>query len=351
MTEDDIIRLFYSQQKVLHDCAHYPVSEKANHIVTTDSQVEDVHFTLDSFSGSDVAYRLFQVNLSDLCAQLGRPNWCVLNLGLPSKLLSPLTRFVHEFAAELKRQCKKYECPLIGGDTFRTLSPVFTSLTMSGTTNRKISRTCPSDISTAHVYVSGNLGKSYYGCEFAKLGASKKKKPQSGHTQQSKIFHMQDSKLPKFPKFPKFPKELKEKCIKKYIRPEARFDLSQSLEKNTSQKDLYALIDISDGLYMDAHRLIDANSGTLTIDLECLPVDPDLKNFATPEQIVSSGEELELLILGSSKLPNLLPIELTRIGRWQSSVPRTNGKAQAQVTFRKDDKPVTLQNQSFQHFS
>ena len=311
MTEDEIIRLFYVKDFALDDCAHYSLKDSQSFaIITTDSMSNHVHFKLEWFSGADLAHKLFQVNLSDICAQLGKPNWCLLNIGIPQKITPSLKKILKDFAKELRRQCQRHQSPLIGGDTFRCKEFVV-SLTMSGLTTRKISRGCKQK--DCQIYVSGNLGCSQLGLQlFKKQG----KKVASG---------------------------IEKVCRAKYLRPTARFDIINQL-KNKSN--IYAIIDISDGLFSEAHHLAKRNQLTLEIELEKVPIHRKLSNSLAPEAAIFSGEELELLILGGTHLEKKYPQILTRIGSTRHCPQKGGGK----VIFRKNGTPLKIKPQGFRHF-
>ena len=84
-------------------------------VVTVDTMVEGVHWD-DKLSPGDVGWKLVAVNVSDVGAMGGRPEWALLAMSLPS----PLDRlWVNAFAEGLHAACAHWGVALIGGDTSR----------------------------------------------------------------------------------------------------------------------------------------------------------------------------------------------------------------------------------------
>ena len=87
-TEFDIIQDFFAQQKLRRtdvalgigdDCALVCAPSDCDIAITTDTLVENVHFTLDT-SAADIGFKSLAVNLSDLAAMGATPAWfsCLL---------------------------------------------------------------------------------------------------------------------------------------------------------------------------------------------------------------------------------------------------------------------------------
>ena len=74
------------------------VVPRRNHVdvLTTDVQVDGVHFTRAFCAAADVGHRALHVNLSDVAAMGAEPRVALLSLGLPADLEA---RWVAEFVA------------------------------------------------------------------------------------------------------------------------------------------------------------------------------------------------------------------------------------------------------------
>jgi thiamine-monophosphate kinase len=122
-------------------------------VVTVDTMVEGVHWD-DKLSPGDVGWKLVAVNVSDVGAMGGRPEWALLAMSLPS----PLDRlWVNAFAEGLHAACAHWGVALIGGDTSRGPARSL-SLTVGGHAARPVLRSTgrPDD----DIWVTGKLGRS-----------------------------------------------------------------------------------------------------------------------------------------------------------------------------------------------
>ncbi|MFZ5478486.1 MAG: thiamine-phosphate kinase [Myxococcota bacterium] len=120
-------------------------------VVTTDTMVEGVHWDA-RLDPADVGWKLVAVNVSDVGAMGATPTWATLALTLPA----PLDRaWVEAFASGVREACDRWGVSLVGGDTTRGPARVAT-LTMAGAATRPVSRAGgrPGD----RLYVTGTLG-------------------------------------------------------------------------------------------------------------------------------------------------------------------------------------------------
>ena len=311
MIEEDIIALFHEESHLLDDCVILPeVEEGKASLVSTDTLVENVHFSLDWSSPEQIAKKLFQINLSDIIASGGEVTWCMLNLGIPSRLLSkPIShnRFIHQFAQTLKEQMKEFHCILLGGDTIRS-EKLSLSLTMGGTFERYISR-CGAKIGDT-LYLSGDLGLSYLGLSILKRKIS-------------------------------VSKELENLALEKHLEPKARFLWAQEISQN---ENIHAMIDLSDDLVRSTRLLARASNVDIYVNMDKLPIHPLLKNIYSKEELIFSGEELELLFFGVAGLEFSFPC--TPIG-----FARKRRLPSPEILFWENKKKVSLEKKSFEHFS
>ena len=130
------------------------VLDAAGHVVTTDTMVEGVHWD-DRLSPADVGFKLVAVNVSDVGAMGGRPQWATLAASVPT----PMDRaWLSAFAEGLQAGLRRWGTRLVGGDTTRSPGPRVFSLTVGGLAPRPVLRSGarPGD----HVWVTGALGRS-----------------------------------------------------------------------------------------------------------------------------------------------------------------------------------------------
>lgn len=226
-------------------------------IVTHDAMAEGVHF-LPGQDPADVAWKLVASNLSDLAAKGAEPLGVLLGYQLGTNDL--------RFVAGLKDVLDHYGVPLLGGDTIGGRGPQVLGLTALGRAtclpvpSRSGAR--PGDL----VWLSGPVGGAMLGFEALQAGAG-------------------DSLA--------------------YRRPTALLELGRSLAPLAS-----AMMDVSDGLLLDAQRLAMASQVTLQLDPAAVPI-------ATPEtrrdEALRWGEDYQLLLTAAPGAA--LPQGLYRIGR------------------------------------
>jgi thiamine-monophosphate kinase len=90
----------------------------------TDSLIEGTHYRDGWLSPADIAYKLFARNWSDFLCKNLRPRHALLNLALSRRSTTPA--FLWQFLRELDRLLSAHGIALIGGDTARARTDVFT---------------------------------------------------------------------------------------------------------------------------------------------------------------------------------------------------------------------------------
>ena len=238
------------------DAAVLEVGEEAI-VLTHDMMVEGVHF-LAGQDPADVAWKLVACNLSDLAAMGAQP----LGVLLGYMLGEDDARFLEGLAEVLA--C--YEVPLLGGDTVSGGPQRTFGLTAIG---RATHRPAPSRAGASSgdaLFVTGRLGAAMLGFEALRDGTGA------------------DSAA--------------------YRRPLPRLTEGIALAPHVT-----AMMDISDGLLLDAWRLAEASDVSLAIDERAVPI-------AAPEDrrlgALTWGDDYELLFtLPPGVEP---PVPATRIG-------------------------------------
>ena len=310
MLEKEIIQLFYPESvDTLDDCSLLPsddIDPASVRLITTDSMAENTHFKREWSGPADLATKLYQSNLSDICASGGEPEFALLNLGLPEELPDD---FLETFAKTLRTQFDETGCRLIGGDTFRS-ADLQLCLTLGGRATRLLSRAIPaiSAGTGAAMYLTGDIGLSLAG--FRHLNGD----------------HILEG-------------ELKSRALNKHLRPRARLDWSRDIRVHEG---VFACMDLSDGLTQDSLRLAKASRLRLILDLDRIPMAPGLKEHLEPETALGSGEEYELLFLGEPGLRFEFPC--TEIGTCESTA------GEGDVTFLRGGKDLNLSDTGFRHF-
>jgi len=248
-------------------------------VLTHDMLVEDIHF-LSSADPSDVAWKLVAVNLSDLAAKGAKPLGILMGYSRAGD-----DSWDAAFVRGLKEAISHFCVPLLGGDTVsvgdggkRTLA-----LTAFGEAKGHI---IPARCGAAQghsIYVTGNIGDAWAGLQIA-----------SGKAHAADI-------------------ETSATLLKAHNRPEPKLEDGRALSSLVS-----AMMDISDGLLLDASRIASASGVNLEIDLDQLPLSKAFKTvFGDDEDArmsaATGGDDYQLLLTASPE--TVLPINLTLIGK------------------------------------
>jgi thiamine-monophosphate kinase len=201
---------------------------EADLVVTQDALVEGVHFRFDWIGWRDLGFRAAAVNISDLAASGAVPEALLVTLALPASTETDQVIELYEGMAEAG-------VPVVGGDTTSS-AEVLVSVTALGRSRRVPGRAgaVPGDV----LVVTGPLGAS--GAAF-RAGL--------------------------------------------YVRPPLRVAEGQALAARA-----HALLDISDGLAVDAGHIARRSGVRVEIEVEAVPLAPG----ATVADL-GFGEDFELL--------------------------------------------------------
>jgi len=316
--EFELIRRFFSKDNndtsvligVGDDGAIISPSPGHDLVMSADTLIENVHFP-NCLPAEDIGYRCVAVNVSDIAAMGARARWMTLALTLPDVD----EKWLQQFSDGLYHAAQKYDVSLIGGDT---TSAQQISLTISIT-----GEVLPDQaITRSHarrddlIFVTGNLGDAAAGFDLL-------------------VNSVASSKTEEF-------------LIQRFSRPSARSEIGQALCAIAT-----AAIDVSDGLYADAKKLLMASElgGHLYIDR--LPISMELKKIYNQEQrlkfALSGGDDYELLFTAPAmklneirKIAHIYNIPITKIGEVRN---------QSELNCSLNDKLINYDDSGYLHFN
>jgi thiamine-monophosphate kinase len=241
-------------------------------VLTHDMMAEDVHW-LPTADAADVAWKLVSANLSDLAAKGARP------LGLLLGFMLGDDKWDRRFAEGLQSALTHYDVPLLGGDTVSNRGDKRAlGMTAIGAASfapvPSRSGAQPGDV----LYVTGTLGDALAGFEMAEVG-------------------LEGASL----------------LMAAYHRPVARLAEGQALAPVVT-----AMMDVSDGLLLDAERMASASKAAITIDLAHIPLSAAYRqqrgdSLDSRLQAASWGDDYQLLFTAQDGLE--LPIAARAVGR------------------------------------
>ncbi|MFP3867372.1 MAG: thiamine-phosphate kinase [Desulfobacteraceae bacterium] len=163
-------------QGIGDDCAVLALTPEGYLLWTIDSLVEGVHFDLSYTSLKQLGRKALAVNLSDIAAMGGEPQFALLSLGWPpNRELSGAL----EVAAGLQEIAHQYGVGIIGGDTVQSPTALMLSLTVIGRV-RPDELLCRRGAQVGDVvYVTGPLGEAAAGLEVLRRGMELSAEPQA----------------------------------------------------------------------------------------------------------------------------------------------------------------------------
>jgi thiamine-monophosphate kinase len=243
---------------------------KARLILTHDSLVEGVHY-LHSDPPESVAWKLLAVNLSDLAAKGGTPRGAMMSYTLLSD-----PEWDARFAAGLGAALSHFDVALLGGDTVSAPSRVL-GLTLIGEASGPVPARSGAHSGDA-LFVTGVIGDAGLGLKIAQ--------GLQGNAE----------------------------LLAAYQRPQPQLGAGALLASVVT-----AMMDVSDGLLIDAGRLAAASGLCAVIDLDAVPLSPAFREYAgeTREarlRAATAGDDYQLLFTSALPLPPL-PVPVTRIGK------------------------------------
>ncbi|MDA0689373.1 MAG: thiamine-phosphate kinase [Proteobacteria bacterium] len=280
------------------DAAVISVPEKKSLCMSMDVLVEGIHFpaNADPFL---IGQRCLAVNISDLAAMAAEPLCFTLGIALPRADRDWLEKFRDGLALVARR----YNCPLVGGDTVAGSGTI--AIQVQGLTRRGRSVTRagarPGDV----IYVTGTLGNG------ALALAAQEIEVQFDSAFAPRIELLSETDLAYL--------------NTRFYSPEPRVEFALN-----ACHLLHSAIDVSDGLAGDLAHILEASECGAIIEADLLPYAPALRRAASPAECLAAalygGDDYELCVtVAEESAPELetiaagLSLQLTRIGEINSS--------------------------------
>ena len=204
-------------------------------LFTTDMIIQDKHFRLKDATAYEIGRKALAVNLSDIAAMGGIPRHAVVSIGFPGDLSQ---KFVTDLYEGIRVLARKFHVNLVGGDTNASEKLVISIALLGECEKSKAVQRSGAKLGDV-IFVSGELGGSYRS--------------------------------------------------KKHVLFMPRIEEAQFLVKNFK---LGAMMDISDGLAGDIHRIAEESRVGALLCREAVPVSKAASGF---EAALTDGEDFELL--------------------------------------------------------
>jgi len=282
-------------------------------LATVDSLVQDVHFSLETASWEEVGWKSLAVNLSDIAAMGGQPEYALVALGLPGDTDVEDVTSLYRGMIDLAGQFRVY---IIGGNIVNAPQLVINITVFGGAASWDSLLTRSSARPGDRVAVTGLLGAAAAGVEMLGKGL-------------------------------KFEPEVAGALRRALLRPVPRVAEGRFLVENGVK----ATIDISDGLLADLQHICQASRVGARIEADRIPIAPAVKaSFGERalELALTGGEDYELLFTASTecieKVNKAAPCPIYVIGEVV-----TDDEHRVQVVDGQGN-PVSLSEKGWDHF-
>jgi thiamine-monophosphate kinase len=288
-------------------------------VLKTDAIVGGIHFFPSDPAGA-VARKALRVNLSDLAAKGAKPAGFLISIALPTGVGD---RWLAEFSRGLAADAKRYDCPLMGGDTDRTEGPITVSIAAFGTLpTGSMVRRRGAKVGES-IVVSGTIGD-------AALGLRLRQAPI-----QAKRWRLTPA--------------MRRHLLARYLLPQPRNALAVALRAHAS-----AAMDISDGLVGDLAKLCRTSGVGAEIDAARVPLSRGARRALSfdrrlIETILTGGDDYEIIatvprrdLAALQRRARVAGVALTEIGEVV--------KGEGVRVLGPDGKAMTFRRAAFSHF-
>ncbi len=285
---------------------------------TIDTLIEGVHFDLKYTPLRSLGWKSLAVNLSDIAAMGGQPQYALLALGWPPR------RALHqalELAQGMQDVAQEFGVAVIGGDTVAAPAGLTLSLTVLGQVApgralRRDGAQVGDDI-----YVTGPLGLAAAGLELLRHGLA-------------------------------LPDEMKIPLMEAFLRPWPQIAAGRLL---ASQNLATAAIDVSDGVASDLDQICQRSGVGAVLAAAALPIPRPVHEVAgllgaePVDLALKGGEDYQLLFTAHPDKKGLVQKAFLKAGlpapRGIGTIVRGSG-----IRLQYDDKELELAGTGFDHF-
>jgi thiamine-monophosphate kinase len=263
------------------DAAIIEPERGALEVITTDAQVEDIHFDRRYVPAGAIGHRALAVNLSDLAAMGARPRAALLSLMAPGDLALDAFDGILDGLLALATE---HRVALIGGNITRSPGPLVVDVTALGSVRRRRMLTRDGARPGDGVYVTGWLGDAAVGMRRLRGSPAGQLPPIGDPARRSR------------------PED-------RFLHPEPRVRAGLLLGRTRAAS---SCMDLSDGLADGVRQVAAASNVGMIIDAEALPISAAVRQFHLDH---GSGSALDTALVGGDDYELLFTVRPSRRGR------------------------------------
>ena len=260
-----IIKTLTKTDYIGDDCAYI---KDLGIVLTQDTLVEDIHFSLAYTDAYKLGYKSVIVNISDILASGADPKYISISLSLPKNIN---TKFIEDFYRAVEDLSNKFKFTVTGGDITGS-EKIVVSICAIGTTKERNISSRKNAKAGDIVIVNGEHGASAFGLEQLKSG-------------------LKDSPY-----------------IKQHLMPQIDDKLSSQIAQKIRR---YAMMDSSDGIADALFKIATNSNVTIKVDYKKIPHDENINK----DLVLYGGEDYKLVAtISKDDINNISPQLYTIIG-------------------------------------
>lgn len=289
------------------DCAYL---KELGIVVTHDTLVENVHFSLKYSKTSDIAFKSIAVNLSDIYASGAIPKYVTISLSLPKNIKD---EFVEVFYETVNKMSNEYDFEVIGGDITGSEKIIISVCAIGITQNRNISSRSNAKVGDI-VVTTGDYGTSSAG-----------------------LWALQNNVI-------------EEEITNLHLKPVPQKDFSEQISQKVKR---YAMMDSSDGLVDAAFKIAQSSKVKIIIDKDKIPYNVKIRKIAKKAKInyqdwiLYGGEDFQLVATLSKKDLEHIKCKYYVIGQVESAA---EGCAPLEIISNSGNVKIKDLEKSYNHF-
>lgn len=269
---DKIVNTLSNPEYLGDDCAYL---KDLGIVITQDTLVEDVHFSLKYTDAYMLGYKSVIVNISDILASGAYPKYISISLSLPNNIS---VKFVEDFYKAVDDLAKQYNFNVTGGDITGS-EKIFVSVCAIGCSENRTISSRKNAKDGDYVIVTGEHGTSACGLYLLQNDIDDKN------------------------------------IIKEHLMPSVNAEFSNEISKYNHN---YAMMDSSDGLADALFKIAEISNVTIKVDFSKVPYNKDIEKYNTNYQnwILYGGEDYKLVATLEKDILDKIPDNLyTIIGK------------------------------------
>lgn len=296
-----------------------------NILVTTDSLVEGIHFDLMYTPLKHLGYKSVVVNLSDIYAMNGQPQYILLSMAFSSKYT---VEALEEFYEGVYAACDKYNVDLVGGDTTSSLQGMMINVTAIGEAEKDKTVFRSGAKAGDLICVTGDLGGAYLGLQLLE--------------REKQVFLEDENAQPQLEDY--------NYLVGRHLKPEARGDMIKMF--NEAGFTPTSMIDISDGLGSEIFHICKQSSTGALIEEAKVPIHSQTEQLAFDFRLdpitcaLSGGEDYELLFTAKEE-----ELEKVKYFTDTSIIGQVKDKKEGVKLLSSGGKLHKIKAQGWQHFT